>query len=458
MDPTSISKIQEWVGGSFRGGGDVEVSANRVVTDSRKVGPGDFFVALRGERYDGHSFLRDVAERGAVGAMVELGRGDGVDSMRLIEVEDALAGLQRMARCYRETLPAKVVGITGSNGKTSTKEFTAAVLGTQLRVWATEGNLNNHIGVPLTLLRGSARDGAGVVEMGMNHAGEIAPLARMAVPEVGIITNIGVAHIEHLGSRQAIAEEKGALAAAISSQGTVVLNAEDEYCEFLSQMTQARVITAGIGCGEVQALDLSGTGGGTRFSLVHEGERAEVELSIPGRHMVMNATLAAAAGIALGIPLREAARGLGGLKPLHGRLEWRTVGGIRFLDDSYNANPDSMEAAVVTLAQTRLGELGRRVAVLGRMGELGGFAEEGHRRVGRAIARAGLDWLLTVGDEAAWIADEARANGMKRVDCYGSVKEAAQALKREVGSGDAVLIKGSRSAGMERVIEEVERV
>jgi UDP-N-acetylmuramoyl-tripeptide--D-alanyl-D-alanine ligase len=458
MDSVNLSEVAGWCGGQLKGRGDQEV--RRVETDSRKVQPGDLFVALIGDRYDAHGFLKDVIERGASAALVQADRMEadgfvGAD-FSWVEVPDSLTGLQHLASGYRKRLPARVVGVTGSNGKTSTKEFTAAVLRSRMSVWATEGNLNNHIGVPLTLLRGNRDHGAAVIEMGMNHAGEIAPLAGMAAPEVGIITNIGVAHIEHLGSREAIAAEKGALAAAISARGTVVLNAEDEYCGFIAGMTAARVLTAGIGCGEVQAIELRPWESGTRFSLVHEGERAEVTLAVPGRHMVLNATLAAAAGVALDIPLADAARGLCEQVAVRGRLQWRNVCGIRFLDDSYNANPDSMEAAIATLAQTPVS--GLRVGVLGRMGELGSFAEEGHRRVGRAAARLGLDWLITVGSEADWIAQEARACGLKRVDGVGDVREAANLIRGQVGEDDVVLVKGSRSAGMERVMEEVERL
>lgn len=457
MDPTKLIEVVKWSGGSLRGNCDVEVM--RVETDSRKVQPGDLFVALIGDRYDGHAFLSDVAERGAMAALVQRGRaelaGEALE-LPLVEVDDSLRGLQQLALNYRKSLRARVVGVTGSNGKTSTKEFTAAILRSSMSVWATAGNLNNHIGVPLTILRGNHDHGAGVIEMGMNHAGEIAPLAQMAAPEVGIITNVGVAHIEHLGSRRAIAEEKGALAAALPPVGTVVLSAQDEFSELIGGMTPARVLTAGIGYGDVQAIDFHPEEGGTRFSLVHEGERAEVVLGVPGRHMVLNATLAAAAGLALGVSLGDAARGLREIGAVRGRLQWRTVGGIRFLDDSYNANPDSMEAAIATLVQTPIG--GLRIAVLGRMGELGSFAEEGHRRVGKAAAELGVDWLMTVGEEAQWIAEEARSCGLRRVDCLSGVSEVARVLRENAVGEDAVLVKGSRSAGMERVIEEVERV
>lgn len=454
MDPTPLSQIANWTGGTLAGA-PLE-SVRRVLTDSREVRAGDLFVALIGDRFDAHDFLGEVASRGASGALVQKGRGERSANFPVVEVADTLEGLQRLAAAYRKTLPVRVVGVTGSNGKTSTKDFTFAVLRQALNGWCTQGNLNNHIGVPLTLLSGGSEHEMAVVEMGMNHAGEIAPLAQIALPEVGVITNVGVAHIEHLLTKEAIAEEKGSLARAVMATGTVVLNAEDEFSERIAGMTRARVLTAGVRCGDVQAVDLFPREGGTRFALVYEGERVEVELSVPGVHMVRNAALASAAGLALGVSLVEAAAGLRGFERMHGRLESRTVAGLHFLDDSYNANPDSMEAALATLAQWPLS--GRRIAVLGRMGELGAFAKEGHERVGAAAAFHGVDWLLTVGDEADWISAEAKKRGVAQVDHFSDVGAVGRALRGGVDRDDLVLVKGSRSARMERVLEEVERV
>ncbi len=451
MDSTAFTQIAAWTGGTLVGAplGSIQ----RVVTDSRDVRAGDLFVALVGDRFDAHDFLAEVASRGASGALVEKGRSAGFP---VIEVADTLEGLQALATAYRRTLSARVVGITGSNGKTSTKDFTFAVLSQAMKGWCTQGNLNNHIGVPLTLLSGGSEHGMAVVEMGMNHAGEIWPLAQMAQPEVGIITNIGMAHIEHLSSKEAIALEKASLARAVAATGTVILNAEDEFTPQIASMTRANVLTAGINCGDVQAVDLYAREGGTRFALFHDGERAEVDLSVPGTHMVRNATLAAAAGVALGVSLSQAAKGLCGFRHMHGRLEFREVAGIRFLDDSYNANPDSMEAALATLEQWPMA--GRRIAVLGRMGELGPFAQEGHRRVGAAAAFHGVDWLLTVGEEADWISDEAKKLGVEQVNHFNDIASAARALRGSVEGEDLVLVKGSRSSRMERVLEEVEQL
>ncbi len=465
MDSLSLQQVTAWSAGTLALASEFseffqrDGVVRRVLTDSRAVGGCDLFVALRGERFDGHDFISKIAEhlgeeQGGFVVLAERGRGARPARVPVVEVEDTLAALQRLADAYRKTLPAAVVGVTGSSGKTSTKDFTFGVLSSVFKGWCTQGNLNNHIGVPLTLLGGDRSAQFGVIEMGMNHAGEIAPLAAMAAPQVGIITNIGVAHIEFLGTREAIACEKGALASAVGAEGTVVLSAEDPFTPMISEMTAARVVTAGIGCGEVQAVDVLPTEGGSRFGVVYEGERAEFELAVPGLHMVRNAALAVAAGLALDVPLGAAAAGLRGMTLTKGRMETRSVNGVQFLDDTYNANPDSMRAALATLAQWPAA--GKRIAVLGRMGELGAFAEQGHREVGRA-ASSGIDCLFTVGAEADWISSEAARHGLDDVSHFEDYASAAAALRKVWVPGDVVLVKGSRSARMERIIEEVSR-
>ena len=423
-----------------------------VVTDTRSLEPGQLFVALTGDNFDGHHFLAQAEEAGAVGAMVatKAGRPEVSPSFALLEVEDTLLGYQRLASAYRNQLPLRVVAITGSNGKTSTKDFTAAVLGHRFRVLKTEGNLNNHVGVPRMLLRTSATDEIAVLEMGMNHPGEIKPLAEMAKPDVAIITNIGTAHIEFMKSREAIAQEKGMLVEAIGSQGCVILPADDAFEEALAARTSARVITAGLQKGEVRAVNIERTLEGSRFDVVYEGAKAAASVTVPGDHMITNALLAVAAGLAVGLPLEESARGLASASLTKGRLQVRQVAGLQIIDDSYNANPDSMVAALTTLAS--LPASGRRIAVLGRMGELGAESGPGHRRVGQAAADAGFDFVITVGDEAAIIARSAAERGVPAVHTVGTTEEAAKLLREVARPDDLVLVKGSRSAGMERVI------
>ncbi len=372
------------------------------------------------------------------------------DGFAVIEVDNVLQAYQKMAASYRRSLPLKVIAITGSNGKTSTKDLTAAVLGQQYQVMKTQGNLNNHIGVPQTLLSADAEDQFAVLELGMNHPGEIAPLAVMARPDTAIITNIGTAHIEFMKTRAAIAQEKGTLAEAIGASGHLILPAEDDFADSIAQRTSARVITVGLQRGDLRAERVVEDARGSRFQIVEDNVRVDVRLPIPGLHMVVNALLGVAAGRVHGMSLHDCAEGLSKVQLTKGRLELKQVGGLRILDDSYNANPDSMVAALKTLA--RMPTKGRRIAVLGRMGELGEFSEAGHRRVGDAVASERIDFLITVGPEAEYIAENAQAGGVREVATVADVAEAAQRLEAVAQSDDLILIKGSRSAALENII------
>lgn len=453
MSPTPLSTIARWAGGQLTGG-DAEGIITRVCTDTRTLQAGDLFVAIRGENFDGHDFLASAAGIGAAGALAESSPGGLPAQFGLIQVAETVRALQDLSAAYRDTLSIKVVAITGSNGKTSTKDLTAAVLGQRFHTSKTAGNLNNHLGVPLTLLSLNAADQMAVVEMGMNHPGEIAPLAAMARPDVAIITNIGMAHIEYMGSREAIAQEKGTLAEAVSERGTVILNADDDMTPRIASLCRARVLTAGITAGEIRATNLRATSDGMEFDLSHEGETVPASLAVHGEHMVQNAALACAAGITFGLSLAECAVGLRTLQLSKGRLQQKHLAGFTILDDSYNANPDSMVAGLATLMSLP-GE-GRRIAVLGRMGELGTEAESGHRRVGAAAGEKHLSCVIAVGDQANWIAEEARAAGVRHVVHVPDTESAVVELKKFGAPGDLVLVKGSRSSKMERVVQALE--
>jgi UDP-N-acetylmuramoyl-tripeptide--D-alanyl-D-alanine ligase len=450
MDAICFETIAKWAEGRLVAG-EPSGTATVVCTDTRALKAGDFFVALRGENFDAHTFVAEAAKRGAAGAMVEEIPADLPPGFAVVQVADTLVGLQKLAAKYRQTLSIQVVGLTGSNGKTSTKDLTAGVLGEHFQVTKTEGNLNNHIGVPLTLLRARGSDQVGVFEAGMNHPGEIAPLAAMIAPDVAIITNVGMAHIEFMGSREAIALEKGMLAEALQPSGTLILSAHDDFSPAIAARTKADVVLAGIGMGEVFASELKAHFSGTKFRLHADGRSVEAELSVPGEHMVRNAVLAAAAGRVFGLSLEECAAGLTKLRLSKGRLEQKLIRGIQILDDTYNANPDSVGAALRTLAS--MPAVGRRIAVLGRMGELGTEAERGHRQVGEVAAHEHIDCVVGVGEEAEWIADAAWRGGVEKVVRVGSTDEATKALREFAKPGDVVLIKGSRSAKMERIVE-----
>jgi UDP-N-acetylmuramoyl-tripeptide--D-alanyl-D-alanine ligase len=429
--------------------------AGSVSTDTRTLARGAVYFALRGERFDGHDFLPQAIAAGAAALVVE-SWPTGLDAKgaAVLRVPDTLLALQRLAYWYRDTLDLPVIAITGSNGKTSTKEFTAAVLGQRFRVNATAGNLNNHIGLPLTVLATEASHTAAVWEMGMNHPGEIAPLCEIARPKIGIITNIGTAHIEHLGTREGIALEKGALARSLPEDGTLILPAGCDFVEYFRQRTRARVLCVGNGRGVIRAENITSTEIGTAFDLVGEGDaRAHVQLQVVGRHMVTNALLAACAGHVLGMPLAEIAVGLAAAIPGGGRLRRFTSAGVRVFDDTYNANPDSMAAALETLAEHPVADGQQRIAVLGHMAELGSHAAEGHRSIGRLAAERGI-LVVAVGPLAIDIAAAAtEAHGA--AEHFPDQTRAAEWLRAHCRSGDAVLFKGSRSAAMERVMHQV---
>lgn len=449
MNPIDASTLARHAGGELAAGRG-SVLANSVSTDTRSIPAGSVFFALRGERFDANDFAAAAIVAGASIVVVERWDGDCPDHAAVIKVADSLSALQRFAAWYRRQRELPVVGITGSNGKTSTKDFTAAVLGRAYSVCATRGNLNNHIGVPLSVLSLEEHHGAAVIEMGMNHAGEIAPLCEIAKPNLGIITNIGTAHIEYLGSREAIAEEKGALARFLPEDGALFVTAGCDFHDYFKRRTKARVITVGNGRGAVRAENLQQEDGRSTFTLVIDGApSARVELPVTGRHMVNNALLAAAAGWFLGMAPEELAAGLSSTVLTSGRMRRFTSGGITIFDDTYNANPESMAAAIDTLAETpvRNGS-GRRFVVLGRMGELGPHAAEAHLKVGRLAADRGLV-VVTVGEGAEGIAE-----GAGNAEHFPDGSAAATWLVGHVKPGDAVLFKASRSAAIERVMHQ----
>src|SRR5437773_9976613 len=374
------------------------------------------------------------------------------ENFPLIRSRDTLQAYQALAANYRKSLSLRVVAITGSNGKTTTKDFTAAVLARRFRVTKTEANFNNHVGLPRTILEATSQDEVAVWEIGMNHPGEVAVLASLAVPDVAMITNIGVAHIEFMGSREAIAEEKGALVEAVSADGTVILNADDPFTKHIAARARAKVILAGTTDGTIRASEISQTENGTDFTILEGAHRCRAQLPAPGLHMVQNALLAVAAGRVFGLSLEDCAAGLVAAPLTKARLQIKEIHGVQFIDDSYNANPDSMKAALRTLVE--LDADGKRIAVLGEMRELGSESEHGHREVGETAAALGVDHLIAIGSVAAAIASAAEHAGVRKSRRVNSRREAAESWAEIGEPGDLVLIKGSRAARTERVMEE----
>ena len=418
-------------------GGELVISSG-VSTDTRSIPSGALFFALKGDNFDAHNFLEQAAQSGA-GALVIQDASNLPAEMPAILVNDTLEALQALAKWYRAELGIPVVAITGSNGKTSTKDFTKNVLSQKFRVNATLGNLNNHIGLPLTVLATAEDDEVGVFEMGMNHSGELAPLCEIGRPNVSIITNVGTAHIEHMGSRDAIGLEKGTLARALDADGTLLVPSDCDYLNDFRDSTPAKVIA--VGDGSVRAENVVPGEAGSTFDLVIDdlGSIA-TSIAVAGKHMVSNALLAAGAGAVLGLSLEEISAGLRSTELTSGRLRQFQSGGVTVIDDTYNANPESVIAALETLAN--LPGLGKRTAALGIMAELGEHADEAYQRIG-TIARDLRIELVTVGEEALTYGAEHH---------FPTPEEAAQWLSENTTSGDTVLFKGSRMAAMEKVM------
>ena len=420
------------------------------------------FVAIRGPRHDAHEFLTEAVAAGAAGLVVERGRAlpEAAAGCAVIAAPDTTRALGALAAGHRASFAGPVIAITGSNGKTTCKEMCAAILGSLAPCLSTQGNLNNEYGLPLTLLQREAKHRSVVVELGMNHRGEIARLAAIAQPTIGVITNIGTAHIEFLGSRDEIGREKGDLVAALPAEGVAVLNGDDPRALDQAARTRARVLRFGLGPeAEVRAERVTSLGErGYAFDLVHDGVRQAVHVAGLGEATVPNALAAAGAALASGCSVADTAQGLAAYQPVGGRMEPVALPrNIIVINDTYNANPQSMEVALRGLASLRGGSRG--VAVLGDMGELGESADEAHRAAGRLVAELGLDFLFTLGPRAEQTARGALDAGMEpaRVHVGRDHDELGAALRGMLRGNDWVLVKGSRSMRMERVVDVLAR-
>ncbi len=426
--------------------------------DSRTLKTGELFLCLTGERFNGHDFISEAIRKGAVGLIVssldqlpELPEGDGPFVVR---VEDTLLGLQDLAHHFRKHFSLKVVGITGTNGKSTTKEMIASISGTRFNTLKSHGNLNNHIGLPLNLLKLNDHHEVAILEMGMSAKGEIARLAEIAEPDIGLITNISEAHMVHLPTVRDVQSAKGELFEALTDTGCAVVNADDPLVLELARTLRSKKITFGVdNPADVRGLDIRpGSGFGTRFSLATSSGTHPVELPFPGRYNVLNALAAAATGVALGLAPEQIVKGLETSELLGQRVQVRTVNGMILLDDTYNANPRSMLEAVKTLSG--MSTTGKRFLVVGDMLELGQNESSAHRLLGQQVADSSVDFLLGVGDLIGLTVESAMASGLPADQCalFKTHEEAAEFLRSHTRSGDVILFKGSRGAQMERVL------
>lgn len=453
----TVSEICKATGGRLRAG-NPGIVIRSITIDSRTVGPEALFVPLKGTRTDGHAFIPAAFDAGAVAALAQrdMSKVSGVRAdAALIEVDDTLRALGDIAGWWRDRCSATIVAITGSNGKTSTKEMAWSILSRRFACFRTPGNFNNLIGLPLTLCGVLPSHAVAILEMGMSEPGEIKRLCAIGKPHIGLITNIGPSHLEHLKTIDAVARAKGELFESLPESGTAIVNIDDTHAAALASRTRARILTFGINSGEVTVAGSCNfmNGSGARFTLQASGRRAEVRLAVPGRHFVSNALAAAAIAQALDIDIQDIVAGLESFQGVPGRMQLLSVGDVRIINDSYNANPASMHQALQVLAS--LPGARRRIAVLGDMLELGERSAEYHREVGTFVASLGIDYLLVTGEFAKETGIGARAGGMpaQRIVCRDDAAELGRELLNIMDSGDAILVKGSRGARMERIIE-----
>ena len=433
--------------------GDLGVPVTGVSIDSRHLGIGEAFFAIRGPNRDGHGFLRDAAARGAACLVVHNLPDDLPPSVPTILVDDTTRALGRLAAYHRARFTVPVAAVTGSNGKTTTKEMMAAVLGALGPVLKPEGSFNNQWGLPLTLLRLGPEHRALALELGANTPGEIASLAAISRPTVGAVTVVSSAHTEFFGSLDGVAEEKSALVRAIPPDGVVVLNADDPRVLNMHTQSRARVLyfSTRPGADVFAAGPAEDDGDGLRFTLAAGTAKRPVRLNFAGRHNVVNALAAAGIGLALGLSLEQVAGGLEAARPAKGRCVWRRAGTLRILDDTYNANPTSVTAALATLAAAT--DARRRVVVLGDMLELGEISEAAHRDMGRAVAAAGAAEFVGMGRWALTAVEAARQAGLAESHHVTTFEDTVALLLKRLAPGDAVLVKGSRGMRMERVVD-----
>lgn len=445
-----LSKIGEFISA----GGDYprEEVAQGYSIDSRTVGKGELFFAVKGERLDGHDYVAAALEKGAAAAVVlkdQLQRYPA--NARLLAVDDTLIALQILATAVRKLWGKPLIGVTGSTGKTTTKEAIAHVLGARLRVLKSEGNFNNHFGLPLMLLKLEPEHDVAVIEMGMSHAGEIRALAKIAQPEIGVVTNVAPVHLEFFDSLAGIARAKYELIESLPSSGTAVLNADDEYVAQFGRGFKGNVVTYGTRVGaDVRAENVQSRGvEGSTFDVVTAGGRETAHLGLVGEHNILNALAAVAVGLARGMTLAEAAAALATLEPADKRGQVLKLGNITVINDCYNSNPKALHAMVDALAAMRAG---RRIVVAGEMLELGPAGEEMHRAAGSHVAERKIDVLVGVRGLAQAMVESALRAGM-RAEFVSTPEEAGEWLTRETRAGDVVLLKASRGVKLEKALE-----
>lgn len=447
MNSMTIQNIVAATGGTLLCG-DSETKITAICTDTRKIIPGALFIPLVGENFDAHNFIDAALEGGCVAALSA--KPCNLTEKPIIAVKDTKKALGDLATFYRQQFNIPFIAITGSVGKTTVKELTAAVLSARYNVLKTAGNFNNEIGLPLTLFRLENSHEAAITEMGMSGFGEIDALASMALPDIGIVTNIGLSHIEKLGSQENIYKAKAELFPHIKENGTVIINGDDPILSAHRAEIGRKTIAVGLNpnC-DLTAKDITSTPESLSFTIMSGQEEVSVTLQIPGEHNVTNALLACAVGQILGIPLVEVATALSQYTATDKRMQLINTSHITIINDCYNAAPASVEAALKVLCS----HTGRKVAVLGDMKELGTHTEPAHRKIGEQAFDLGVDALFTFGENSAFSAETAKAQGLKTVYAFTDINQLKNSLLDYLTAGDVVLIKGSRAMQLERVTD-----
>ena len=446
-----LSRVAEFI--SAAGDFDLKAVAQGYSIDSRTVQPGELFFAVKGERMDGHDFVSQALEKGAAAAVVrkeQLARYPARTG--IMRVDDTLAALQTLASAVRRLWAKPLIGVTGSTGKTTTKEAIAHVLSTRFRVLKSEGNFNNHFGLPLMLLKIEPEHDLAVIEMGMSHAGEIAALAKIAQPEIGVVTNVAPVHLEFFDSVAGIARAKYELIEALPASGTAILNGDDEYVSQFGRDFRGKVVLYGLrATADVRAENIQPRGSeGSAFDVIVGGCREQATLNLVGTHNIYNALAAVATALERGLSPSEAVAALASLAPADKRGQVVKLGNITIINDCYNCNPKALEAMVDALAAM---PAKRRVAIVGAMLELGPTGEELHRQAGEYIATKKIDVLLGVQGPAQQMVEAARQAGMQ-AEFVPTSEEAGEWLAREARGGDVVLLKASRGVKLEKALEK----
>ena len=450
MDKLSLAEIVSVTGAETNS--NAEIFFEDVSTDSRKIKSGELFVALKGENCNGESFAKDALKKGAAAVLVSKTAKRIPDGV-VLKVDDTLIAYRQIAGAWRNRFDIPVVAVTGSNGKTTTKDLTAAALTGLGNVQKTSGNFNNEVGVPMTLLELREKHNAAVVEIGMRGLGQIESLVQVVKPTIGIVTNVSNAHIELLGSIENIAKAKGELVAAIKTGGTIILNADNPHTAAMKNLAGAgvNVVTYGMeNSADVTAKDILIGSVATEFTLTYRGEDFDFEIPMLGRHNVSNALAAIAAGLTVGLSVEEIQRGVSTLTTTKMRFEVIRRDGLTIVNDAYNASPASMRVAIKTTSEIYSG---RSIAVLGDMLELGEISEAVHKEIGAELVENKFDVLITLGELGKFIAAGAREAGLENVYTFDTHEDAAKKILELVRDGDTILFKASHVMHMEKIIE-----